>query len=223
MTPENRKMTDNLPKLVPDKEPASPQMYGGNGLLYNYNLFTKTKESIRAYFELPLVRSFFNELVGSTRQVSVLDLGSGIGAESGVIKTSFPNIQGISLELNTYGSQKGKAEYDTNQLQANALDLPFADLSFDAIHSKDMFIHINNKKRFFSEASRVLNDGGLLLIVTSGSVYENFGQIGWNEVEIEEIALQCGLTLEQTAVARPATDDWYITNPERHQLLFRKV
>ena len=49
-------------------------------------------------------------------------------------------------------------------LHANALNLPFADGSFDVVWSQHAQMNIADKRRFYGEARRVLKDGGRLAI-----------------------------------------------------------
>ncbi len=49
---------------------------------------------------------------------------------------------------------------------AKATEQPFPDNTFNAIHMKDVLVHIEDKKKLLAEMSRLLKPGGKLLIVT---------------------------------------------------------
>lgn len=207
------------------EEPGTRDMYADKGYIYNYSLYAKSEQSVRSYFNLPVVRDFIAKVheITKTKRVALLDLGSGIGAESKEIERSIPNVFVVSLELSDYGSKTAKEEMNTTQIQASALEIPLASNSINAIHSKDVFVHLADKDKLFSEIARVLTDSGLLLITTSRTAFEEAGQVNWNLDEVTVIAARHGLQLLRHETTTPETDDWYKFNPHpRAQLLFMK-
>lgn len=207
------------------EEPGTRDMYADQGYIYNYSLYAKSEQSLRSYFNLPVVREYITKVqeIAETRRVTLLDLGSGVGVESKAIESSIPNVFVVSLELSDYGSKTAKEEMNTTQIQASALEIPLASNSVDAIHSKDVFVHLADKDKLFSEVARILTDSGLLLITTSATAFEEVGQVNWNLDEVAAIAKKYGLHLVQHETTIPETDDWYKFNPHpRAQLLFMK-
>jgi SAM-dependent methyltransferase len=66
-------------------------------------------------------------------------------------------------------------------LQADALNLPFANGSFDVVWSQHAQMNIADKRRLYSEARRVLKDGGRLAIwdIIAGPVQPIHFPVPW--------------------------------------------
>lgn len=207
------------------EEPGTRSMYADKGYVYNYLAYPKSESSLHSYFGLPVVHDFITQVheIAEAKRVTLLDLGSGVGAESKVIENSIPNVFVVSLELSDYGSKIAKEELDTTQIQASALEIPLASNSVDAVHSKDVFVHLADKDKLFSEIARVLTNSGLLLITTSETAFEADGQVSWNLDAVAAVAEKYGLQLLRHETTMPETDDWYRYKPHpRAQLLFMK-
>lgn len=100
--------------------------------------------------------------------LSVLDIGVGAGGPAIALLTDFGarHVTGIDVEqpvldrAAALARAHGVAAGLDLRLVAPGL-LPFADETFDAVFSKDSFIHIADKARLFAEIRRVLRPGGL--------------------------------------------------------------
>lgn len=100
--------------------------------------------------------------------LSVLDIGVGAGGPAIALLTDFGarHVTGIDVEApvldraaalaRTHGVA---ARLDLRQVAPGPL--PFADGTFDAVFSKDSFIHVADKAQLFAEIRRVLRPGGL--------------------------------------------------------------
>jgi SAM-dependent methyltransferase len=86
----------------------------------------------------------------STREGPVLELGSGAGFLKdfvpGLITSEVFHCRGIDLVL-------------------NGTELPFADGALQAIVMIDVFHHISQPRRFFTEAARCVRPGGVVLMI----------------------------------------------------------
>ena len=105
----------------------------------------------------------------------VLDIGSGWGSLAiEIAKKSQCEVTGITLSENQYEYSLKKAkEYNLeNQVQFKLADYRDLNEKFDRIVSVGMFEHVGRKfyKIFFKKVSELLNDQGLALIHTIGSV-----------------------------------------------------
>lgn len=101
-------------------------------------------------------RLFYNEMRHGSRDRLILDIGCGGGRH---YFCDYGKVVGVEpvLGLAIFASQVYDAVY-----QASALNLPFADGSFDYVVSSDVIGHIPNDKKdqLFSEMYRVLKTGG---------------------------------------------------------------
>ena len=106
------------------------------------------------------------ENAGIASSMHVIDLGCGVGGCSRVIAaTCGCRVTGIDLtpefievarELTRRCGMAEQIEFR----QADALDLPFADGSFDHVWCHNLTMNIQNKMKLVSEVARVLKRGG---------------------------------------------------------------
>ena len=105
----------------------------------------------------------------------VLDIGSGWGSLAiDIAKTAQCEVTGITLSKNqlNYSIKKAKELNLENQVNFKLMDYRQLNEKFDRIVSVGMFEHVGRKfyKRFFMEINKLLNDEGVALIHTIGSV-----------------------------------------------------
>ncbi len=102
----------------------------------------------------------------------ILDVGCGIGGSSLYLAEKFnAAVTGITLspvQANRAAerAQVAGLENRANFQVADALNLPFADNSFDLVWSLESGEHMPNKIRFLQECYRVLKPGGTLMMAT---------------------------------------------------------
>jgi phosphoethanolamine N-methyltransferase len=103
----------------------------------------------------------------------VLDVGSGLGGCACMMAQEFEaNVDGLDLsssmvvEAAARCKQKGLSE-KVRFFQKDCLKLEDADL-YDAVISRDVFLHIADKERLFSNLYRVLKPGGRMLFTDYG-------------------------------------------------------
>lgn len=99
----------------------------------------------------------------------VLDIGCGLGGIDVLLAEEYgAEVVGVDVEPELVRRARervagqglaGRVEI----LQVQPGPLPFADGSFDVVFSKDSWIHVEDKRRLFSEVHRVLRPGGSLL------------------------------------------------------------
>ena len=105
----------------------------------------------------------------------VLDIGCGWGSLAiEIAKKSQCEVTGITLSENQYkySIQKAKELNVENQVQFKLIDYRQLNEKFDRIVSVGMFEHVGRKyyKTFFNQINKLLNDTGIALIHTIGSV-----------------------------------------------------
>jgi tocopherol O-methyltransferase len=110
---------------------------------------------------------------GSVSSAShILDVGCGIGGSSLYLADKFnAAVTGITLSpvQASRATERAKIaglETRTNFQVADALNLPFADNSFDLVWSLESCEHFPNKLKFLQESYRVLKPGGIFLMAT---------------------------------------------------------
>ena len=109
--------------------------------------------------------TFFKSEFNSVPEGRFLELGSG----AGYIKDFIPNC--ITSDVLTL---------PFNDMQVNALEMPFKDDELSGICMIDVFHHIPDVEKFLSEAQRTLKKGGKLLMVEPANtwwgrfIYQNF-------------------------------------------------
>ncbi|MDF0555380.1 methyltransferase domain-containing protein [Kamptonema sp. UHCC 0994] len=115
----------------------------------------------------------------------ILDVGCGIGGSSLYLAEKFnATVTGITLspvQANRAAERAKIAGLETraNFQVADALNLPFADDSFDLVWSLESGEHMPNKIKFLQECYRVLKPGGTLMMATwcHRPLTENAGQL----------------------------------------------
>ena len=105
----------------------------------------------------------------------VLDIGSGWGSLAiEIAKKTKCEVTGITLSENQYRYSLNKAKENNleNQVQFKLVDYRNLNEKFDKIVSVGMFEHVGRKfyKTFFKQVNNLLNDDGLALIHTIGSI-----------------------------------------------------
>ena len=105
----------------------------------------------------------------------ILDIGSGWGTLAiEIAKKSQCEVLGITLSENQYEYSKKKAEELNleNQVRFKLIDYRQLDEKFDRIVSVGMFEHVGRKfyKKYFNTIAKLINENGVALIHTIGSV-----------------------------------------------------
>src|SRR5579884_1576989 len=106
------------------------------------------------------------KLTGISAEMAVLDVGSGLGGPARFLAATFGcRVTGIDLSepfvdaaryLTARTGQGDKVAFQA----ASALELPFADGSFDAVLLQHVAMNIADRARLYREIRRVLKQGG---------------------------------------------------------------
>ncbi|MBD2356968.1 methyltransferase domain-containing protein [Tolypothrix sp. FACHB-123] len=135
--------------------------YGPNG----------THKKDRRQAQIDLIEELLNWAEVETA-ANILDVGCGIGGSSLYLAEKFQaRATGITLSPVQAARATERAQElnlsDRSQfLVANALEMPFADNSFDLVWSLESGEHMPDKTKFLQECYRVLKPGGKLIMVT---------------------------------------------------------
>ncbi|MEO1146622.1 MAG: methyltransferase domain-containing protein, partial [Cyanobacteria bacterium J06638_22] len=105
-----------------------------------------------------------------TQATDILDVGCGIGGSSLYLAEQYgATATGITLspvQANRASERAQEANIAATFQVADALQMPFADSSFDFVWSMESGEHMPDKEQFLRECVRVLKPGGKLLMVT---------------------------------------------------------
>lgn len=102
----------------------------------------------------------------------ILDLGCGIGGSSLELARRFgAQVTGITLspvqaKRATERAQEAGLSNKVRFQVADALEMPFADNTFDLVWSLESGEHMPDKRQFLAEGWRVLQPGGQVMVVT---------------------------------------------------------
>jgi ubiquinone/menaquinone biosynthesis C-methylase UbiE len=103
------------------------------------------------------------------KNTRVLDVGCGLGGPARMLAAEFGSkVTGLDLTPEFIRSAKLLSELVglgelTTFVQGDALNLPFADNSFDVVWTQHVQMNIENKEKFYSEITRVLAPGGTFI------------------------------------------------------------
>jgi 2-keto-4-pentenoate hydratase/2-oxohepta-3-ene-1,7-dioic acid hydratase in catechol pathway/SAM-dependent methyltransferase len=125
--------------------------------------------------------------MGLTHEMKVLDVGCGVGGPSRFLAGQYGcHVTGVDLTeefcitARDLGERIRLSDYLTYR-QADALDLPYKDESFDAVWTQHVQMNIEDKQRFYAELFRVLKLGGKMGFydVVAGEAGEPFYPVPW--------------------------------------------
>ncbi len=109
---------------------------------------------------------------GVTEAQEILDVGCGIGGSTLYLARRF-GADGTGITLSPTQAQRARARaaeagiaHRVNFQVENALEMPFADASFDLVWSLESGEHMPDKQQFLAECCRVLRPGGKLIVAT---------------------------------------------------------
>jgi ubiquinone/menaquinone biosynthesis C-methylase UbiE len=132
----------------------------GGPTVYNYTL-----PKIRHSLTMPYVKS----------RNSLLDYGSGTGANTVLFKDDFKQITGLEVENNFFNeAEKIKKEMKIENIKYELYDgntIPYSPGYFDAIVSYEVIEHTQNDFVSLKELCRVLKKNGRLIITVPNKWY----------------------------------------------------
>lgn len=96
----------------------------------------------------------------------VLDVGCGTGAVIELLHQKYPDARctGLDLTPGMIAVAQAKNLPSCSFVVGDAEDLPFANVSFDAVLCSNSFHHYPNPERFLAGVQRVLRPGGRLIL-----------------------------------------------------------
>ena len=146
--------------------------------------------------------------------LKILDIGCGIGNAASLIAPYVTEVVGIDRETTMLNEAKQRPDLTNNVtfIEGDATSLPMKNSSFDVAMFCLVLHHIEDINAAVREASRVLKDGGRVLIIdmqehihkeykhTMGHVH-----LGFSESDMKTFATSAGLKLLNYHRLRPET------------------
>ncbi len=160
--------TNTVPPRVNDAY-QERNVLGMNKLYMNWGLWSNTTQELDdAALALILQLGQLAELGPNTK---LLDVGFGFGDQliDWCTHANLGSAEGLNIcpEQTAIARERlvkaGLADRVHVQV-GDAIALPFADASFDAVTAVECAFHFHNRQRFFQQAKRVLKDGGRLVL-----------------------------------------------------------
>lgn len=143
----------------------------GEHMHHGYYGSSGNEKKDRRQAQIDLIEELLN-WAGVQQAQNILDVGCGIGGSSLYLAQKFnATATGITLspvQAARAGERAAVAGLSTKtQFQvADALNIPFADDSFDLVWALESGEHMPDKTKFMQECYRVLKPGGMLIMVT---------------------------------------------------------
>ena len=100
----------------------------------------------------------------------LLDVGCGDGGVARLLRERVGDVIGIDVEASEEWQDGDGLSFSV----ADGEQLPFADASFDLVHSKDSLHHMNDPRAALAEYRRVLKPGGAVLVVEGNRYNPSF-------------------------------------------------
>ena len=144
-------------------------------------VFVGSVPEIYDRYLVPLIfESYADDLVarlGSLAGGRVLELAAGTGVVTRALARGLPaGVEIVASDLNQEMLDRAAAAGTSREVswrQADALDLPFDDASFDAVLCQFGVMFFPDKPRAYAEAHRVLRRGGRFIFNTWDRIEEN--------------------------------------------------
>jgi ubiquinone/menaquinone biosynthesis C-methylase UbiE len=146
----------------------------------------------------------------------LLDIGAGLGGPARLLAQNYGcHVTTVDLSADYCETAEwlnratGLSERIT-VVHGDALDLPFADGSFDVVWSQHAQMNVADKRRFYGEARRVLKDGGRLALwdVVAGPVQPIHFPVPWADTADLSFLVQSGELLQILEQARFDVRAW---------------
>lgn len=157
----------------------------------------------------------------------VLDVGSGLGGPARCLAQAFGcRVTGVDLtaeycRVATLLTERTGLAAQARFVHGSALDLPFADASFDVVWTAHVAMNVADKPRLYREMRRVLRPGGTLAIydILAGPAAPPLYPVPWartpetsflaSPAEMRALLDEAGFTIDDWTDATPAARAWF--------------
>ncbi len=101
----------------------------------------------------------------------ILDIGCGTGETLNYLKKILPKAKLTGIDESSIAVKLSQQNTKTKIIKGSALQLPFKDSSFDLILLLDVLEHIKRDGKVISEAKRVLDKNGVIIITCPATTF----------------------------------------------------
>jgi ubiquinone/menaquinone biosynthesis C-methylase UbiE len=137
------------------------QFYGGSDF-YNFGYWDQDTRTL-GEASTNLVRTLLARL--PTEGSHLLDIACGLGASTRLVLQQGGYAEVTAVNISEVQLQRARSNaVAANLARADAVNLPFADASFDALLCVEAAFHFDSREAFFGEALRVLKPHGWLAL-----------------------------------------------------------
>ena len=167
-------MTSTLKSQIQQFYDASSGLWEqvwGEHMHHGYYGPTGKEKKDRRQAQIDLIEELLN-WAGVEQAKEILDVGCGIGGSSIYLAQKF-NARAVGITLSPVQASRATERAleaglatDVQFQVADALDMPFADETFDFVWSMESGEHMPDKEKFIQECYRVLKPGGTFLMAT---------------------------------------------------------
>ena len=133
----------------------------------------------------------------------VVDVGAGTGALLGAIRAAAPAARTVALDASAEMLQVARMRREASAVLADALALPLANASADAVILAYVLFHLADPVHALAEAARVLRPGGRAGIITWASERAPRASAVWDQILAEAGVPQGPLRQADTGLDRP--------------------
>jgi ubiquinone/menaquinone biosynthesis C-methylase UbiE len=118
----------------------------------------------------------------------ILDVGCGFGGTVAFLNERLSGVELVGLNIDERQLERARRSVDAlpgnrvRFVQGDACELPFDDGAFDVVLAIECIFHFSSRRRFFSEARRVLRAGGTLAMSDFVATSEKLDEMtDWTE------------------------------------------
>jgi len=133
----------------------------------------------------------------------VVDVGAGTGALLGAIRAAAPTARTVALDASAEMLQVARARREASAVLADALALPLANASADAVILAYVLFHLADPLQALAEATRVLRPGGRAGTITWAWERAPRASAVWNQILADAAVPQGPLRQANTGLDRP--------------------
>ena len=143
----------------------------------------------------------------------VVDVGAGTGALLGAIRAAAPTARTVALDASAEMLQVARMRREASAVLADALALPLANASADAVILAYVLFHLADPVHALAEAARVLRPGGRAGIITWAWERAPRASAVWDQILAEAGVPQGPLRQADTGLDRPDAGQQLFAQP----------